>query len=125
LRFTALEWKENAQIVYRRQILQRLWNLHRVLPGESSEDFKKDECPGLFSAGKQGDGKVQEVRHVLASLPGLCYRRFRLIEFPSPLLSNDLKKISLDRAFLNDKKGIPFMRILASAASKYGFTQTR
>jgi hypothetical protein len=51
------------------------------LSGESSEDFKKDECPGLFSAGKQGDGKVQEVRHVLASLPGLCYRRFRLIEF--------------------------------------------
>jgi hypothetical protein len=83
--------------------LQGLWDLHRILPSQNPEKVEADELPRVFSAGKQRDGKVQEVRDVLTFLPGLCHcGRIRMMCFPrakaggldSPTMAR-LKKVGL------------------------------
>ena len=61
--------RHHAQIVHRRQILQGMWNLRRVLSNESPQDFKEDEPTGLFPAGKRKYGEMQKVQSVFTALP--------------------------------------------------------
>ena len=52
-------------------------------PAKILKTSEKDELPGIFSPGERGNGEMQEVRHVLAPLPGLRHRRLRI--GPSPI----------------------------------------
>jgi hypothetical protein len=62
-----------------------MWNLRRVLPGESPENLKEDERPRIFPPREQRYGEVQKVRPLLPALPGLRHCRFGLIGFLLPI----------------------------------------
>ena len=47
-------------------------------PAKVLKTSKKMNSRGYFPPESSGDGKVQKVRNVLAPMPGLRYRRFRL-----------------------------------------------
>ena len=68
--------ESDAKIIYRREILQGLWDLRRVLPARSLETLKEDERPRIFPPGEQRHGEVQKVRPLLPPLPGLRHFRF-------------------------------------------------